>query len=165
MNKWRGILTIIELQHLTKDGEVLTVKRNLKNMLHTEGEQFILSTLFSGNPIPDYYYFGLDNRSSLASTDTMDSLSNEPDGFGYVRGAVANSEFTISELDGVQVAYCPILTFRASGGSWGPVSKLFMTNASDDSGDLISSVALSQAFSLTDGQSLSLRMGISLGSS
>jgi len=127
------------------------------NMLHDEGEQFFCQVLFTEEAsVPTAYYLGLDNRTSLAESDTLASLSGEPSGNGYSRQAVNTdaTDFTISQESGDYQAKTKTVTFTASGGSIGPVTKMFMATSSDGSGKLIASRALSQERTLADGESL-----------
>lgn len=165
---WSGLVKILHVQHLSKNGNVLWEDRNLKNVFHTEGEAFVLNSVFSGgnNPntfIPDNYYFGLDNRTSPSAGNTMADISGEPTVNGYFRQAVSSaSQFVISEVEGINQANGPIIQFSAVGGPWGPVKQLFLTNGTGTTGDLIATVALSTELTLEDGESVNMRMGLSL---
>jgi len=163
------LVRIQEIQHLSKTGEVLWSNKDLKNILHLEGEEFILKALFNGGNdpntfIPDEYYFGLDNRFSLDAEHNMDSLVNEPTTAGYTRQSLSSTNgFTVIEVtEDVLRAQSIILTFEAIGSSWGPVSNLFMTDQPDDSGFLICSVATGSTFTVDDGESVTMRMTFGL---
>lgn len=165
--KWYGLMKVLEIEHLDVDGKLLWKDSNIKNLLHAGGEEFILDVMFTGNAtIPTNYYLGMDNRSSLARNDTMSTVSStEPTSVnGYVRASVPSSgSFSVSEVDEtVFEAESPILSFSATGGSWGPVGNLFLTNASDFSGVLISSVLLSSPTTVTDGQTINVRIAMGL---
>jgi hypothetical protein len=165
---WRGLIKIKKIQHLSKTGEVLWEDSNLYNTLHLEGELFILNAVFAGGQdstfIPDFYYFGLDNRTTIAAADTMASLQNEPSTFGYIRQDVSSlSQFSVALNAGHYRADSPVIAFSAVGGGWGPVRNLFLTDESDDTGSLISSVELSTApITLSAGEQILLEMGLSL---
>lgn len=165
---WSGLVKVLHIQHLSSSGEVIWEDRNLKNVFHTEGEAFVLNSVFSGgnNPnsfIPDNYYFGLDNRATPSAGDTMSDIVGEPTVNGYFRQSVSStSQFTVSIVEGVNQANGPIIQFSASGGSWGPVRQLFLTNSAGVSGDLIATVALSTEITVEDGESVNMRMGLSL---
>jgi len=165
-SNWHGIMKVFEIQHLSKENEVLWEEKQLFNILHTEGEQFILTALFVDNTvIPTAYYLGLDNRPTLGVSDTMSSvITTEPVGNGYVRQPVlAQGEFVLgTATNGFSQVQTPILTFQASGGSWGPIINLFMTDQSDSSGSLISSIRLSTEISLNDGEKVTVRMGFGM---
>lgn len=151
-----------------RDGEVIWEDHDLYNVLHKRGEEFMLRALFTGgnNPnslIPDNYYFGLDNRNEPQRDDDFVNIIGEPGTFGYVRQAVSSlGEITVSENAGEIRAITSIITFRASGGSWGPVKNLFMTDRSDSNGFLIASIPATAAFSVIDGDSVTMRMSIGL---
>ncbi len=171
MSDWHGLVKILNIQHIAKDGTILWEDSNLKNILHTEGEEFILTAMFTGgnNPntvIPNNFHFGLDDRDALAAADVMNTIvvdASEPSTNGYIRQSVASTgQFTVNIVSSVNQADSPIVTFNASGGSWGPVSNLFLTDKIDNTGFLIASVALSQTITVSSGESVSMRMGLSL---
>lgn len=164
---WHGLVKILDIQHLSATGEVLWSDKNLYNMLHRTGEQFMLQACFTGGVsstvIPANYYFGLDNRTSITATDTMGSLSTEPTGNGYGRVVVASSGAFVVSLQGTNYrADGPIISFSATGGSWGPVKNLFLATTIDNSGVLIASVALSQTVTLNNGEAINARLGLYL---
>ena len=137
------------------------------NMLHDEGEQFILQVVFSEVQTPPAaYYIGLDARTTLAEEDNLAALVNEPPGtYGYARKAVNSdaTDFTISQQSGDYQALTKTVTFTASGGAIGPVTKAFLcTVASGTSGKLIQSNALSQSRTLQSGESLNVSMYLRL---
>ena len=164
MNKnWRGIMKVLEVQHI-RNNKVIWEDFDLYNMLHAEGQEMILNAVFAGGLIPDSYYMGLDNRSTLAVGDNLAALTAEPSTYGYIRFTASSSEdFTIAaESSGNFKSQSVLLTFLASGGSWGPIRNLFMSSSSDGTGKLISSVALSEALTLADGDIINLRINLSL---
>ena len=164
MKNWHGILKILEIQHI-RDGNVIWSDENILNMLHTEGEQFLLSCCFAndGTVVPSDYYFGLDSRSSIALSDTMTTISSsEPSGNGYSRQTVSsNGGFTVQQVGSYYRAIGNIVTFTATG-TYGPIKNLFMTNKSDNSGFLISSASLSSTVTFASGDSVALRMSLQL---
>ncbi len=82
--------------------------------------------------------------------------ATEPALNGYSRQPAASTgNFNIALTSGHYVATGPILQFKAVGGSWGPVHNIFLTNKSDNSGYLTSSLALNQPATLSAGQSVS----------
>lgn len=165
MNKnWQGIMKVLEIKHLSKTGEVLWEDKNLLNILHTQGEEYILDVIFGGGTIPDTYYLGLDNRDTIAASDTPNDLTTEPLGDGYVRQPVLSvGEFTFSLTSGGFVqAQTPIVTFVAASGSWGPVNNLWLTTEADNSGLLISTVLLSSEVTLLDGEKVTMRLGLGM---
>lgn len=164
--KWYGLMKVLEIEHLDENGKLLWKESNLNNLLHAEGEEFILQTMFSGEAsVPGSYYLGLDNRTSLSRSDTLSTVSStEPTSINsYVRASVSSSSsFTVAEDSGVYKATSPIVSFSASGGSWGPVRNIFLTNVSNFTGALISSVALSSAVTVSDGQTINVRIAMAL---
>ncbi len=167
MGNWHGILEIIEISHI-RDNKVLWSNKNLKNMLHNEGEEFILKILFADLVKPEYYWFGLDNRTTLDVTDTLLSITDEPSSHGYERQGVSSSEgWAFSNVGGQIIAKSPIITFAAVGGNIGPVRNIFMTNQSEaavptDDDYLISTVYLGQILTIVSGDAVSLRVAIKL---
>jgi hypothetical protein len=164
---WHGIMKILELQHIDTHGNVISTQRNLLNLLHQEGEEFLLRAAFVGgrvsNVIPEFYYLGLDNRQVVADKDTIDDLIGEPLGGGYERQAISSDgDFAINLEQDHFLATSPIVAFRATTSSWGPVSNLFLTNTSDTSGSLISTVILASPISLNSGDSVTMRIGMQL---
>lgn len=164
MNTWNGILKIIEIQHI-RDGKVLWHDENILNMLHTSGEEFLLSCCFAndGTIVPTNYHFGLDSRSTLALSDTMSTiLTLEPSGNGYARQQVSsNGGFAVQMVNGYYRAVPQIVNFTATG-TYGPVRNLFMSDMPDNSGTLISSAQLSSAITFASGDSVALRMSLQL---
>ena len=164
---WHGIMKIIEIKHLDVDGTVLWKQEHIHNIIHNEGEEYILRAAFTGgrvsSVIPDNYYVGLDNRSVVDVTDTMDDLVGEPATFGYERQPIASSgDFVINFQDDHYIAQSPIIAFQASGGTWGPVVNLFFTNLINNTGYLISTATFDSAFSVQSGQSVTLRVNMLL---
>ena len=162
---WHGLIKIEEIQLVSKDGKILWEAHDLLNMLHIEGEKYMLTVAFSDKSIiPNNFYFGLDNRTKLAESDTMATIVGEPNSNGYVRVPVAGQGQMSIELVNTSywVAKSPITIFNASDGVWGPVTNLFMTTASDSSGLLIASVPLTSTVTIQAGSSLNVRMGLGL---
>jgi hypothetical protein len=164
---WHGIMRVIELCQYDTQGQLVSKQHNLFNMLHTEGEEFLLRAAFTGGRvsdiIPEFYYLGLDNRQAPAADNTMDDLIGEPTGGGYERQEIAsNGDFAINTENEHMLATSPIVAFRATTGSWGPVSNLFLTTASDGSGYLISTVVLDTPVFLNSGNSVTMRIGLQL---
>jgi hypothetical protein len=165
---WNGLMRVIEIRHSNAQGDILWEKHDIGNMLHTSGEQFLLQALFAGGPtnnsyIPNYYFLGLDNRTTIAPGDVMAGILGEPSANGYTRQPVSSTTgFTIDNTGGSYRASTAIVTFRALGGSWGPVRNIFLTDKNDLTGSLIASANLGSPFSLTAGDTISLRLGLAL---
>jgi len=164
------LMYIIELKHLDVDGSVLwETEKIIPNIIHREGQEFILQGMFNTSSSvspPTNYHLGLDARIVLSDTDTLADLIAEPSTNGYARQPV-------SSFNGFSVSLGPSNKFRAvsssvvfsaSGGSWGPVRDLFLTNVSSGtSGVLISSAPLGSSRTVNSGQSISTRISVSLG--
>ena len=164
---WNGILKLIELHHLDVDGSIISKQVNRLNTLHQGGEEFLLRAAFTGGRIseviPDFYYIGLDNRQSVSFSDTIDNLIGEPITGGYQRQQVSSSgDFAINLNQTHFLATSPIVGFRSTTTGWGPVSNIFLTTAIDSTGDLISTVVLAAPISLGAGQSVTMRIGITI---
>lgn len=167
MNNWRGILKILEIKHLDINGNVIWEKRNIKNVLHLDGEEFLLRAAFLGGRestiIPDNYYLGLDNRQTVQVEDTLDDLIGEPSGGGYERQMVSSAgDFAINFESNHFLITSPIVAFRATTGSWGPITNLFLSDVVNSSGYLISTAELNSAVSLEIGESVTMRIGMTL---
>jgi len=164
MKSWSGVLKIIEIEHI-RDSKVIWNQKDIYNQIHSKGEELLLNCCFNndGSYPPAEYYFGLDNRPTIARGDLLSNLLDEPIGGGYIRQSRSSSSgFTVELVNGTYRASSAIITFSASGGSWGPVKNIFLTTTSGSSGVLVSSSALSQQVSLTNGDSVNLRMALSL---
>jgi hypothetical protein len=167
---WHGIIKILEVQHL-RNSKVIWEEKNINNILHSEGENFFLKCCFvnDGSYPPGNYYFGLDNRSAIAADDLIEDLAEEPSLSGYGRIAVdSTSGFSIEKVNQVYRAAGSIITFSAIGGSWGPVRNLFLSTSISSASDnlassiLLASAQLSSSLTLTDGDSVNMRMALSL---
>ena len=175
-NNWHGFIEVLEINHI-RNNKIIWQDFNLKNILHQQGELYFLQILFANgqtdafdniNTVPPYYYFGLDNRTTISISDTLASISGEPTTNNYLR-QVANSttdwNFTTNS-NGDNQAKSPILTFGAYGGSWGPVCNLFLTMqpqiTTNANGYLISSIYLNNSITVVDGDSISMRMSSTL---
>ena len=164
---WNGLVKLLEIWKTDANGNVVWRQENLYNTFHLEGEEFIISAVFTGGVdnafIPESYYFGLDNRSTIETTDTLDDLVNEPTTNGYERIAVSSDGiFTVALANDHYRAVGPVISFTADGGTIGPVANLFLATTENNSGVLIATVALSQSLTLADGEGVNMRMGLSL---
>lgn len=159
-------MTVLEIKHFDVNGKLLWEKNNIKNIVHHAAEEYFLNVLFSTTSasVPLNYYCGLDNRTSPDVSDTLANLSQEPTQFGYARQSVSSTTgFTIGlNTDSVYQATSNVLTFVASGGSWGPVKNVFLATTVNNSGVLLSTAALDGSRFLNDGESTTLRLGLTL---
>lgn len=161
------IMRVLDVSHFDKNGKLLFNKNNIDNILHSEGEEFILKVLFGGSSVPSQYYLGLDSRSTLLRADTIGNLSTlEPTTSGYIRQTVNSNSFSfVTNQSGNYQANSPVVLFRAVSGSWGPVRNIFLTNQAGYGGKLMSSVPLGSNLIVQDGEIISMRIGLALSSS
>jgi hypothetical protein len=160
-------MKILDIQHHDAEGNLVWEDHNIHNILHLDGEEYLLRAAFQGGQvstiIPEYYYLGMDNRLAITEEDNMDDLIGEPTGSGYERQPVhSQTDFAINFEDSHFVATSPIVAFRATTGSWGPVSNLFISDAGDNSGYLIATAVMSSAVEVNSGDSVTVRIGMQL---
>jgi hypothetical protein len=163
---WRGIMKVLEIKHW-RNGKVIWEQNQILNLLHNDGEEYVLRAAFNGgrisNVIPENFYMGLDNRQFPAAGDTMDSLISEPSSNGYTRQPISSAgDFTVVEDSSHFRAVSPIMAFQAAGGNWGPVQNLFLTDRTDNTGYLISTATLQTPITVNDGETVTLRLAMQL---
>lgn len=166
------LMTVLEINHLDKNGQILYKNSNLKNILHSEGEEYILKALFGGISLVQKYYVGLDTRNILDRNDSFYDIPNvESNGSGYSRQEVPNSSFTVTMTSGTNgrfQANSPIVVFRSTGNSWS-ARNIFMTTAlsgaTSGTRKLISSVPLGSNLLISEGELVTMRIGLALQSS
>jgi hypothetical protein len=169
MKNWHGIMKIDEIVQTDHDGKILFKEENIYNILHSQGEERILSAVFVGGPssnsfIPSNYYLGMDNRTTITANQTLANLSGEPAGNGYSRQPCSSTTgFSIVAVGDVYQARSNIVIFAAITGSWGPVANLFLTDSSSGtSGNLYSTAVLSTPIILSSGGTISVRFSMAL---
>lgn len=163
---WHGIMKVLWIKHW-REGELIWQQDNVRNLLHSDGESYVLRAVFTGGQvssvIPENYYMGLDNRGDILASNTLAELIAEPTGNGYTRQAISSAGDFAVTLEGSNYrATSPIVAFRAEGGSWGPVQNVFLTNTATDTGTLISSAKLDTGVEVADGDQVTMRIGIVL---
>jgi hypothetical protein len=143
-----------------KDGNILWSEPWIDNILHDEGEIYILSAAFDtdlsgyGAP-PANLYLGLDNRTTPAEADTLASLSGETSGNGYARVALPTTTgFTIAANAPYNQATSNTAVFTSTG-TIGPAKNRFLcthiTATTSGTGQrLIASVALASTRTLNN---------------
>ena len=169
------VLHIAEIVHKDKDGNVLWREENLKNVLHDEGEMYLLARAFATG-MATYgagfatLYMGLDNRSTPLESDTLGNTNGEPfSGNGYSRQPLSTTgtglsgqDFYINQPAGFYRADTKVVTFTCTS-TWNAVKQMFLCSAaSGSSGIMICSVALSQERTLNTGDSLQASIYIGL---
>lgn len=170
------VLHIEEISHLNKAGELLWKDKNLDNILHDEGEQYILSAAFatgySGFGVaPDNLYLGLDTSTrTLAEADTLSLVGENSLTNGYERKAisthgtgVSGQDFVLNQPSTFYRAESKIWTWSCINAAWTTVTKLFLCTApSGTSGKLICTVPLSSNRTLQPGDVISAAIYIGL---
>lgn len=164
---WNGIMKVLEIKHRDKNGKTLWEQQNIKNLLHLKGEEFLLRAAFTGgkvsNVIPENYYLGLDNRSTVTESDVMSDINGEPAFSGYERQPISSAgDFTVTFENGHYQAISPIVAFIAVGGAWGPVQNLILSDQSGSLGTLISTATLETPVNVNDGESVTMRIAMTL---
>ena len=177
-----NLMTVLEVSHHNEYGEVLFKKYNLKNILHSEGEEYILKTLFTNDYTPiraetnlptfvvTSYYMGLDNRSSLSTSQSLTDIEDlETNGTGYTRQQVGKNSFQIIEnSNGNYQANSPTIQFNCSGGTWTAKNIFLATSYSQlftGPKKVISSVPLGSTLVISNGETVSMRIGLALKTS
>jgi len=172
-SKWHGIMILDFLEVLDKDSNIVYRDENRPNILHTEGEQYILQLMFNGITPPDNYYFGLNNNTNLTQNDTMASIVGEPianQQTGYGRAAVISSGgpqgFSVPiNYQGNMRSQSPLLVYNCNSVPWGPVQNIFMTTKGDNvygGALLISSAKLSLPLSMVPSQTVRMKFSMQL---
>lgn len=166
MKNWRGIMKVLDFQHISKEGKVIYNEKNVLNIMHLAGEELILKILFSGDPVPSNYYIGLDSRTTFdASLGIGSVFGYEPNTNAYERQKVQSDSFSIIVGSGNnRQANSPTVLFKAIGGSWGPVKNIFLTTnlGYGTNSILISSASLSRTITVSDGELVTMRMAMAL---
>lgn len=167
-DNWPGIMKVQEIQHWNSSNKLLWEAHDIKNLLHHQGEQFLLQAAFTGGKnssiIPEKYYLGLDNRLSVLVTNTMSNLLGEPPtGGGYQRAELSSEgDFAVNFINDHYVATSPIVAFISTVAAWGPVSNLFLTAEVNSTYKLISTAVLPSAIIMNVGDRITLRIGMQL---
>jgi hypothetical protein len=170
------VLHIKEINHFNKAGELLWKDEDLDNVLHDEGELYILSAAFatgySGYGVaPDNLYLGLDTSTrTLGETDTLSLVGENSQANGYERKAlsthgtgVSGQDFVLNQPTTFYRAESKIWTWSCVNDAWTTVTKLFLCTApSGISGKLICSVPLSSSRLLQPGDVISAAIYIGL---
>jgi len=166
MEQWRGIMRVVEVVHRDRFGKEIRVERDILNKIHLLGEEYILRVLFAGREVPENYHIGMDSRSSILASDQIGDLEGlEPVTAGYERQSIQSDDFAIvTDSPTSRRANSPSVVFTATSETWEPVSNIFLCVGLGygSSSVLVSSAALGQSISLSPGESISMRMAMSL---
>lgn len=154
------------------EGNLIWVDPLQLNILHDEGEQYILSAAFDtdlsgfGAP-PANLYLGLDNRTTPAEADTLATVGSggEPTIGGYARQAIPTTNgFTLAQPGTYYQATSTTESFGpATTGGMGTVKNRFLcTVVSGTGGKLIATVALSTTRTINEGDTLNTNIILGL---
>ena len=157
-----------EFTHRDARGNVIW-HETIPNALVDVGEQRLLEVYFKDASEPTTFYISLSDASNPCSIAETDSLSTantgEPSGNGYARGTVERSAtgWPTSALDsGDWQLTSSTETFTASGAGWGPVNCAVLQTSTDNTGDHLAFVALSQARTLAASETLDVSLKVKL---
>lgn len=160
-----NLMTVDKFSIIDKSEKIIYEQKNIKNILHSEGEEFIIKSIFSSSvAIPSSYYVGLDFRNNLTKADSMQSIYLEPNTGNYRRQEIASNSWVVSNSTGTWIAKSPSIVFSAIGNGWGPVKNIFLTTVEEGKSGkyIISSSALQQNVSLNAGQKIVLEISLSI---
>jgi hypothetical protein len=166
------LLMLASVEHRNAAGELLWAEYDRPNVLTDMGTEYLLSAAFAtglanfGAAVANVY-LALDNRATLAQTDTLATLSGENalGQYGYSRLALstagsgaAGQDFVIAKAT-YYAATSKALVWTGSGQAWTAVKNLNLvtdaTATTDASGKhLICAVALSQSRTVGVGDTL-----------
>jgi len=128
----------------------------MAQILHDEGEQYLLQAALSEEQTPPAnFYLGLCN-DTLAKTDALADILNEPSGDGYARQEIPSTGvgWTVAKSGSYYRATGTQETFTADGGDWGSINTWFLATSADGTGKLIASGDIDPARTIADGDSL-----------
>lgn len=137
-----------------------------RNDLVDQGEEAILEVFFRGvsSYIPSEFYLRLCN-DTLAETDALTNVLNEPSGNGYSAQLLERSTVGFPTKEQVLGDYRLVskeITFTASGGQIGPITTAYLATTQDNSGSLIAFKALPISRTILDGDSMIVQLAIKL---
>ena len=147
-----------------RDGNLIWQELDRPNGLADEGESIFLDCVLRATNCPTTFYLRLFNDTP-GETDTLADLTGEPSTNGYTKQQLTRDATgwpTLALDTGDYQATSATKTFAASGGSWGPVTYCVLATSSDNTGKLVSYVALSQSRTLADGESLQVTYKLKL---
>ena len=128
----------------------------MAQILHDEGEQYLLQAALSAEQTPPAnFYLGLCN-DTLTKTDALANIANEPSGDGYARQEIPSTGvgWTVAKSGDYYRATGTQETFTANGGNWGSLNTWFLATSADGTGKLIASGDIDPARTIADGDSL-----------
>lgn len=91
------LTTIKWITHKDKNNNLLWKMKNVKNILHLEGQEYIIKSLFNSLIASQNYFCGLDSREEVNEEDTSQSLISEPfTNSSYSRFSLNSNSFLYS---------------------------------------------------------------------
>lgn len=161
---WPRFMRVVYLKHYSNN-KLVSECYDMSNMLHISGQHFLLSACFNTivQAIPSSYYIGLDNRTLIQLSDNMVNLVGEPSGYGYGRQPVSSvTGWTITNYTLGVSATSPVVSFTASGGSYGPISNIFLTTKLDNTGSLIATAPVGGSRMINNNDIITMQLAVSL---
>lgn len=161
--RWIGEWTFV---HRAANGAVIW-REIAKNALADGGEQVVLEGYFRGGTIAGHY-LGLSDASnpcSIAETDSLaTAMTGEPVANGYARVNITRdvTGWPTSSLDSGDWRILSKTCTYTSTGTIGPVNCAVLATTTDNSGVHVAFVALSQARTMANGESLDTTISIKL---
>lgn len=160
-----------------QNGQLIYRENKRPNLLHYEGEQYILSAAFNTAlefAVPPVLYIGIDSRNKLTPKDTLATVTkSEMKGASYSRIPIATGGGFIPSWEKALVVEGktddPVFvlnataTFTAKGEDMGQVKNYFLATVAEGSnGLLLVSSSLRKPFDLDKGYKLTVGMSVSL---
>ena len=162
---WNGLVTIEELVVRDND-KIIYEAKDLKNILHTGGQELFLGCMFKNVSIPTTYYVGLDNRSTILANQSMSDISGEPNVSGYARQPlIKDTDFSFATTTNPVKIRSSTVVFSYAGFSYSATDMFLCTVATGTSGILISTVGFGTVINVSSSStSVSMKFAMTLGS-
>lgn len=135
-----------------------------ENQTANEGQNALLDVFYRNGTAPTQFFIRLYNDTPV-KTDSLTNLTGEPSGNGYAAVTIERSAVgwpTLALDSGDYQITSKNAVFTASGGAIGPVTYAVLATTSDNTGLLISYVALSVSRTLQDGDTLTVTLSTKL---
>ena len=123
-------------------------RREAHNITHNEGEEMLLKTIFSKELSCPMFYMGLDNRVTLAETDTLSGIMSSyelaaSNNYSRVTVSGASGDWTTStNASGDWFAKTVTCAFSATTGAWLSAVNVFLATDASNDGYVVGSLAL-----------------------
>ena len=159
----KRLFSVWDVWCVDKNGRELW-REHVTNLLHDEGEEFIVKTMFpETKSVPTTYYMLIDDRVTIAEADTLPP-TGEPSVGGYARQPINSdaTDFTAVQDSGDWQVTTKTVSWTPSGADLPSVRNLGFAETLNDTGAFISSVALSAPRVVKDGDTLNASMIIKM---